>query len=223
MNELFDFNDSVIQNFMRFIVTTRNRDTADEIRWIARDVPDLEVHLGSFESLTGFDCVATAGYSFGLMDAGMDLAVLKFFGVHIQERIQKLIIDDYCGEQPVGTAIIVETGRIDHPYVAHAPTMRVPMNINGTDHVYLATWATLLAVRAHNQTADRMIETLVCPAFGAGTGGVSGIEVGFQMKSAWEHFKNPPKVINPSFAQKRHEKIHYGGRAGFETQINRIP
>src|SRR5438094_3745422 len=107
---------------MRFIIATRSKVTSDEIRWIARDTTDLEVHLGSFESLPSFDCVATAGNSFGFMDAGMDLAVLKFFGQHIQERIQKRIIKDYCGEQPVGTAFIVETGRLDHPYVAHAPT-----------------------------------------------------------------------------------------------------
>src|SRR3954469_10892238 len=153
---------------MRFIIAARNKDTADEVRWAARNVPEVEVYLGAFESLSSFDCVATAGNSFGLMDAGMDLAVLKFFGAHIQERIQKRILEDYCGEQPVGSAFIVETGRTDYPYVAHAPTMRIPMNISGTDHVYLATWATLLAVRQHNRTAKRMIETLVCPAFGAG-------------------------------------------------------
>ena len=160
---------------LRFIIATRNKDTADEIRWVARDSPDVEVFLGAFESLPSFDCVATAGNSFGLMDAGMDLAVLKFFGQQIQERIQKRILEDYCGEQPVGTAVIVETGRMDHPFVAHAPTMRIPMNIAGTDHVYLATWATLLAVRQHNRVSERKIETLVCPAFGAGTGGVPGI------------------------------------------------
>jgi len=207
---------------VRFIVVTRSKDTADEIRWVVRDAPELEVHLGSFESLAAFDCVATAGNSFGLMDAGMDLAVVKFFGEHVQERIQNRIIEDYCGEQPVGTAFIVETGRTDHAYVAHAPTMRVPMNIAGTDHVYLATWATLLAVRNHNRTSKRKIETLVCPAFGAGTGGVSGTEVGFQMKIAWEHFKTPPTVINPSFAQHRHERIYYGGKMGFERPIKRI-
>ena len=121
---------------MRFIIATRGKETADEIRWICRDVPELEVHLGSFDSIPSFDCIATAGNSFGLMDAGMDLAVLKYFGQHLQEVIQKRIIEDFCGEQPVGTAFLVETGRIDHPYVAHAPTMRVPMNISGTDHVY---------------------------------------------------------------------------------------
>ena len=100
--------------------------------------------------------------------------------------------------------------------------MRIPMNIAGTDHVYLVTWATLLAVRRHNRTAERKIETLVCPAFGAGTGGVPGIEVGFQMKLAWEHFKKAPSVITPSFAQERHERIYYGGRMGFERPLNRI-
>jgi O-acetyl-ADP-ribose deacetylase (regulator of RNase III) len=207
---------------MRFIIATRSKDTADEIRWVGKEVAGLEVHLGSFESLPAFDCVATAGNSFGLMDAGMDLAVLKFFGIQLQEQIQRRILDDFCGEQPVGTAFVVETGRLDHPYVAHAPTMRIPMNIAGTDHVYLATWATLLAVRNHNRTTKRKIETLVCPAFGAGTGGVSGIEVGFQMKLAWEHLRKVPAAITSSFAQERHERIYYGGRMGFERPISRI-
>jgi O-acetyl-ADP-ribose deacetylase (regulator of RNase III) len=206
---------------MRFIVATRSKDTSEEIRWAARDTPDLEVFLGSFESVPSFDCVATAGNSFGLMDAGMDLAVLKFFGIELQTRIQKKILEEFYGEQPVGTAFLVETGRVDHPFVAHAPTMRVPMNISGTDHVYLATWATLIAVGLHNKSAKRKIETLVCPAFGAGTGGMSGVEVGFQMKLAWQHFKKPPTVINPSFAQQRQDAIHYGGKMGFERPADR--
>jgi O-acetyl-ADP-ribose deacetylase (regulator of RNase III) len=148
--------------------------------------------------------------------------VLKFFGRQIQDQIQTRILEEYCGDQPVGTALIIDTGRHDHPYVAHAPTMRIPMNIVGTDHVYLATWATLLAVRRQNQIAQRKINSLVCPAFGAGTGGVSGIEVGFQMKLAWEHFQKPPSIITPSFAQMRHERVYYGGRMGFEKPINRI-
>jgi O-acetyl-ADP-ribose deacetylase (regulator of RNase III) len=206
---------------MRFIVVTRSKDTADEIRRAARDTSDLEVFLGSFDAISTFDCLATAGNSFGLMDAGMDLAVLKFFGPELQTNIQKRILDEFYGEQPVGTAFLVETGRTDHPYVAHVPTMRIPMNISGTDHVYLATWATLVAVGGHNRSSQRQIETLVCPAFGAGTGGMSGIEVGYQMKLAWQHFKKPPAVITPSFAQSRQDSIHYGGKMGFERPIDR--
>lgn len=208
---------------MRFIIVSRSKETADEIRWACRDVPDIEIYLGSFESIPSFDCIATAGNSFGLMDAGMDLAVLKFFGTDIQDKIQRKIIDDYCGEQPVGTAFLVDTGRLDRPYVAHAPTMRIPMNIAGTDNVYLATWATLLAVNQTNKSTQRKIETLVCPAFGAGTGGVAGIEVGFQMKLAWQHFRKVPTIITPSFAQQRHERIYYGGKMGFERPIKRFP
>src|SRR6266550_8222316 len=85
---------------MRFIIATRSKDTADEIRWAAKDVPGLEVFLGSFDSLPAFDCVATAGNSFGLMDAGMDLAVLKFFGTQIQERIQKKSSRTIAGSNP---------------------------------------------------------------------------------------------------------------------------
>src|ERR1051325_1781415 len=101
---------------MHLIITTRNRDTADEICCATRAVDDLGMHIGSFETLRHFDCVATAGNSFGLMDAGMDLAVCRFFGIDLQERIQNRILEEYCGEQPVGTAFIVETNRIDHPY-----------------------------------------------------------------------------------------------------------
>jgi len=60
------------------------------------------------------------------MDAGMDFAVVRFFGRHVMELIQKQILDDYLGEQPVGTCIIMATDHASHPFVAHAPTMRVP-------------------------------------------------------------------------------------------------
>jgi hypothetical protein len=50
-----------------------------------------------------------------------------------------------------------------HPFVAHAPTMRVPMNIQGTDHIYLALWASLTAVHRHNRVEARQIKTLACP------------------------------------------------------------
>ncbi len=170
---------------------------------------------GRFEDLPAFDCVITAGNSFGLMDAGMDLAVVRFFGRQVMELIQKQILDDYLGEQPVGTCIIVPTGHASHPFVAHAPTMRVPMNIQGTDHVYLAMWATLTAVHRHNCSESRKIDSIACPGLGTGTGGMDAFEAALQLCLAYEHYCRPPQYINPSLAQERHEKIHYGGRWGF--------
>jgi O-acetyl-ADP-ribose deacetylase (regulator of RNase III) len=110
---------------MRLILVDRNKESSDVLRWQFRSHPELEVVCGKFEDLSSYDCVVTAGNSFGLMDAGIDLAVVKRFGRELMERIQKLILEDHLGEQPVGTCLIVPTFDPAHPFVAHAPTMRV--------------------------------------------------------------------------------------------------
>jgi O-acetyl-ADP-ribose deacetylase (regulator of RNase III) len=149
------------------------------------------------------------------MDAGMDLAVVRFFGRHVMERVQKAILEDYLGEQPVGTCIIVPTDHALHPFVAHSPTMRVPMNIQHTDHVYLAMWAALTSIFRHNRSADRKIDSLACPGLGTGTGGVDSLEAALQLCLAYEHYLRPPRFLNPSVAQERHERVYYGGHWGF--------
>ena len=208
---------------MRLIIINRNKDAADVFLWRFHDLPEVETVLGDFEELPSFDCVATAGNCFGLMDAGMDLAIVRFFGRHVMDEIQRRILVDYLGEQPVGTSFIVGTGQPIHPFVAHTPTMRAPMNIERTDNVYLAAWATLLAVLHHNRSNAQKIESLVMPGFGTGSGGVDPLEASLQMRLACEHFLRPAEYINPSLAQSRFEKVHYGGRWGFEhprTQIS---
>jgi len=200
---------------MRLVIVDRSKEFCDVARWQFRSHPEVQVVCGRFEDLPSFDCVVTAGNSFGLMDAGMDLAVVRFFGRHLMERIQTQILNDFLGEQPVGTCIIISTDHVAHPFVAHAPTMRVPMNIQGTDHVYLAMWATLTAVHRHNRSTSRPIDSLACPGLGTGTGGMDSIEASLQLRLAYEHFKRPPQFINPSVAQERHERVYYGGHWGF--------
>lgn len=207
---------------MRIIIINRDKAAADAFSWRFRDLPEVETVLGAFEQLPLFDCVATAGNCFGLMDAGMDLAVVRFFGRYVMDEIQRRILRDYLGEQPVGTSFIVGTGHPVHPFVAHTPTMRVPMNIDGTDNVYLAAWATLLAVHHHNRNDGQKIGSLVMPGFGTGTGGVDPLEASLQMRLACEHFLRPPEHINPSLAQMRYEKVHYGGRWGLEHPRQQI-
>lgn len=200
---------------MRLIFVDKGKEFCDVLRWQFRTHPEVEIVCGRFEDLPTFDCVITAGNSFGLMDAGMDLAVVRFFGRQVMELIQKQILDDYLGEQPVGTCIIVPTGHTLHPFVAHAPTMRVPMNIQGTDHVYLALWAALTAVHRHNRSESLKIDSIACPGLGTGTGGMDSLEAALQLCLAYEHYRHPPQFINPSVAQQRHERIYYGGRWGF--------
>ena len=200
---------------MRLILVDKGIEFCDVLRWRFRAHPEVKIVCGPFEDLPSFDCVVTAGNSFGLMDAGMDLAVVRFFGRHVMERIQKQILDDYLGEQPVGTCVIVPTDHPVHPFVAHSPTMRAPMNILGTDHVYLALWAALTAIHRHNRSQTRKIDCLACPGLGTGTGGMDSLEASLQLLLAFEHFQKPPQFLNPSVAQQRHERVYYGGRWGF--------
>ena len=104
-----------------------------------------------FENLGQFDCMVSTANSFGLMDGGVDLAIISSFGIELMDRVQAMVIDEFFGEQPIGTSVIVETGHPRHPYIAHTPTMRVPMSIVSTDNVYTAMWALLVAIAQHNK------------------------------------------------------------------------
>src|SRR5262249_10372630 len=121
-------------------------------------LPNVRVIQGRLEELEPHDCFVTAGNAFGIMTAGIDAAVVGFFGEQLMHHIQQRIMDQYLGEQPVGTAFIEPTGNPEYPFVAHAPTMRVPGNIAGTDKVYSATWAALVAIHVYNVDADHKIE-----------------------------------------------------------------
>jgi O-acetyl-ADP-ribose deacetylase (regulator of RNase III) len=89
--------------------------------------------------------------------------------------------------------------------------MRVPGSIEGTDKVYSATWAALLAIQAHNVTAERKIETAAFPAMGTGFGGVPGDEAARQMAVAYRHYLEPPHRIDWEFVAERQKAICYDG------------
>ena len=164
-----------------------------------------------FEDLEPHDCFVTAGNAFGLMTAGIDAAVVRYFGEELMARVQQRILNDYFGEQPVGTAFVLETGDAAIPYLAHAPTMRVPGSIDGTDKVYCATWAALLAVQAYNGTRGHPIETVAFPAMGTGFGGVPFDEAARQMAAAWRSYLEPPHRRDWEFVVERHKAVCYDG------------
>src|SRR5207302_1999562 len=155
-------------------------------------LPNVRVIQGRFENLEPHDCFVTAGNAFGLMTAGIDAAVIRRFGELLMKEVQHRIMDQYFGEQPVGTAFILPTNDPTLPFLCHAPTMRVPGSIEGTDKVYSATWAALLAVQAHNQGTGPRIEVVAMPAMGTGFGGVPFSEAARQMAVAYRHYLEPP-------------------------------
>ena len=171
----------------------------------------VSVVQGRFEDLEPHDCFVTAGNAFGMMTAGIDAAVVRAFGEELMRRVQHRIMNDYFGEQPVGTAFVITTEHAAIPFLVHAPTMRVPGSIEGTDKVYSATWAALLAIQAHNLTAEHKIETAAFPAMGTGFGGVPFDEAARQMAVAYRHYLEPPHRIDWEFVAERQKAICYDG------------
>jgi O-acetyl-ADP-ribose deacetylase (regulator of RNase III) len=199
---------------MKLIIVDPKEALCDAMREKFAELPDVEIVRGYFESLPEFDCMVSAANSFGLMDGGVDGAITDFFGEQLMHRVQERILEEYLGEQPVGTSMIVETMHPKHPFIAHTPTMRVPMEIAHTDNVYKAMWAMLLAVRQHNQTAERKIEIVACPGLGTHTGRVPFREAARQMAHAYRNSVKPPKWIDWNFASDRQEQVRFGGDDG---------
>lgn len=175
-------------------------------------LPNVRVLRCQFEDLEPHDCFVTAGNAFGIMSAGIDAAVIRRFGDRLMRRVQHHILDRYFGEQPVGTAFVVPTDDPTLPFLCHAPTMRVPGNIEGTDKVHAATWAALLEIQAHNQSGARRVEVVAFPAMGTGFGRVPFSEAARQMAVAYRHFLEPPHRLDWDFVAERQLAICYDGK-----------
>ena len=186
----------------------------DAFKLAFKDLPNVEFINDYFQNVKEYDCLVSPANSFGLMDGGMDQYITEYFGKQLQTRVQKTILEEYGGEQPVGTSFIVDTKNIKHPFLAHTPTMRVPLFITSTDVAYYAMKATLLAISKKSE-----IQTLLCPGFGTGCGKIDYGVAARQMAVAYKHYLNPIKAINWTTANKRHEEVmqaYYGDALHYE-------
>ncbi len=141
------------------------------------------------------NCVVSPANSFGLMDGGFDLAITKWYGDQLQKRVQKYIIDNYYGEQPIGTSFIIETGK-ENEYLIHTPTMRVPERILDSRVIYHCMRSTLIEAKKHN------IESIVIPMFGGTTGCISSNTIACLMYEAYKQLQDVPKELNWEYANK---------------------
>ncbi len=195
------------------ILVDPNPDVCDAWREEFDGVRAVQVVHGRFEELPAFDCMVSAANSFGLMDGGVDLAITRFFGYELMDRVQARIVRDYLGEQPVGSSMLVPTGHASHPWLAHTPTMRVPTDIRGTDNVYNAMFAMLREVERHRREAvSPPIHTVACPGLGTNYGKVPAREAARQMRVAWQSFADPITSISWPVADIRNKNARWSGR-----------
>lgn len=168
--------------------------------------PEIEMHYGKFQSVYGWDCVVSPANSFGIMDGGIDLHIIEYFGADMQDEIKNNIKVCWYGEQPLGTCKLFYSDT-EKRWIAHTPTMRIPSDIRGTSNVYYAMKAMLSAVQYKNKKEDNLIHQVLCPGLGTYTGKMDPEIAAAQMELAYRHFKNPPTEIGWHHARKRDDEI----------------
>lgn len=152
-------------------------------------------------------CVVAAGNSFGIMDGGLDKAMIDVHGIELQNRVQEKIAVLYDGELPVGHAVTVPLWDDEEsegcPMLLYAPTMQVPMSIEHTANVYYAMRESLYVARMLK------CERLYTPLMGCGAGGLTP-EYSIRQISAAIMSVEPvePAEITHEFAMHRHALIH---------------
>jgi O-acetyl-ADP-ribose deacetylase (regulator of RNase III) len=198
---------------MKFLLRDNNAAVVQAWLDCFSEAADVSVSVGDiFEEPT--DAIVSPANSFGFMDGGIDLAYSLRFGWGLEERLQALLRAEHDGELPVGQAVIVDTGDARFPLMVSAPTMRVPMDVSETVNAYLAFRAVIRTVRAHNQSAARRIETVLCPGLGTAVGRMHPKVCARQMYHAYEtshlgRVTTPPDLLSVSKHQFR-----MTGRAG---------
>lgn len=153
------------------------------------------------------DVMVSPANSFGIMDGGLDRVIRYELGFAVEQRVQQRIQDDYHGELPVGSALIVPTDHAQWPWLIAAPTMRAPEDVSHTLNAYLAFRAVLLAIKHHNQH-QQPIRSLVCAGLATGIGRMSAQKCAFQMKAAFEQCQQPARPFGSQEIWRTHHDLH---------------
>jgi len=165
------------------------------------DFPEVQPLAGDYFQRHA-DAMVSPANSFGIMDGGLDLAIRDQLGYTVQGKIQRVILEKYHGELPIGCAEIVETNDGRWKYMIAAPTMRIPESVAFTINAYLAFRAVLVAVENFNQQrGKRQIDSLVAPGLATGVGAMSAPKCAGQMRMAYQSVLEPPMI-------RRFESIH---------------
>lgn len=202
---------------MKIILAAVEAPLAAAWRRFCGDLAGVEIRHGSILE-AGCDAIVSPANSFGFMDGGIDMLYSRFFGWHVQGRLQQRIRDAHDGELLVGRAEIVATDHERIPYLIAAPTMRVPMILRDSVNPYLACRAALLLARdggfADGPHAGRpisaVIETIAFPGLGTGVGRVSPEICARQMRAAIEAVLGAAPAFPRSWddAQARHQGLY---------------
>lgn len=178
-----DLNKDMLDAFRKVFVECENNERYKNMKAVFKDIKRCDPH----------DCIVSPANSFGQMDGGIDADLTKMLGKpwdpnFIGREVRKIIAENYYGEQPVGTCILMETENENYPFLAHAPTMRFPKPVPQTLNPYYAFKAVLQEVVNHNKTAkqDKKIKSILTTVFCTGCGKIPVLDALNQMRMAFD-------------------------------------
>lgn len=134
------------------------------------------------------DGIVSPANSFGLMDGGYDAAITGYFGEGLMKKVQDVILREYKGFQPVGSAITVDIDETKK--LIHVPSMMYPSPMLDIRLIYQCMRVTLSAAE------NSGIKELLIPAFGRATGRVPDKLVAAMMWLAYKHHNDPPRKLD---------------------------
>ncbi len=143
---------------------------------------EVAVIRGDILSLAQIAIVSPAN-GYGIMDGGIDLLYLQYFGMEVQERVLDAISRRAEGYLPVGASVVVKTGHPKIQYLVVSPTMLVPEPVPPANS-FFAMSATLRAASSH-----AAITHLYCPGLATGTGQVPADIAATEMANAYSKWK----------------------------------
>ncbi len=176
---------------MTIYLLCRNLEMFLEWKHQFAECDDVDVVMDDFAHFMDthkVQCVVSPANSYGCMDGGYDAAITGYFGTALMKNVQKYILENYYGEQPVGTSFIIDIPETDKKLI-HTPTMRIPSKIREPEIVYQCMRTTLMEALKNN------IESIVIPAFGGATGMVPYRNIAKLMKMGYDQITNPPTEI----------------------------
>lgn len=160
------------------------------------DAPDVTIVCSDFEEFireNEVECLVSPANSYGLMDGGYDLALTRWFGQQMMDRVQEHIIRHFHGEQILGTSFLVEAEELGQSLI-HTPTMRYPMLISDPSIVYQCMRSCLICAKEHG------VESILIPLFGGGVGGLEPEVIADMMYRAYTQLRHPPRQITWDYA-----------------------
>lgn len=186
---------------MKLDLVTNSAGMAEAWEDAFRGYKGVTAHCCDFRAFIGqhpeVDAVVSPANAYGLMDGNYDRAISEEFGPALAERVRAVILEQFCGEQPVGTSFSVPIPGREDILLIHTPTMRAPSPIVDPLVVYQCMRTTLMeAMRTSRQR-------IVVPAFGGACGFLPFKKIATLMWEAYLQIADPPTEITWEYALSR--------------------